>query len=156
VAKAVGIGIFIGCLPIYGLHIVCCVAAARWLRLNQALMYAAANVSNPVFAPFLIGAEIAVGEWIRHGRVRGFDEHLSGNVLQMASQGGDLFLSCLIGSVVIGIVLGLAMAALSHEAARRWLPPASALPVPHAPEPANSPVGPPREERAETAGHVPR
>lgn len=121
VAQAVGIGTFIGCLPIYGLHIVACVAVARWLRLNQAILYGAANISNPLFAPFLVGIEIAIGELLRHGTLRGFDAPLEGTVLTMASAGGDLFLSCLLGSVVLGIALGAVLAPISHVITRIWL-----------------------------------
>lgn len=105
VGWAVGVGVFIGILPAYGLHLPLCVLAARQLRLNQVITYTAAQVSNPVFAPFLVYAEIALGEWLRYGAIKEEDTHVAGHVgLQMLQEAPDLFVSCLVGSLVLGIV----------------------------------------------------
>jgi hypothetical protein len=121
IAWAVGIGVFIGCLPIYGLHIFACIAVARWLKLNQPLLYAAANISNPFFAPFLISGQIAMGEWLRHGGDPPpgvtLPEDTAWHMLQQAP---DLFVSCLVGSLVMGVVLGLGFGVAALVAARRW------------------------------------
>jgi SAM-dependent methyltransferase len=91
------------------------VAAAGWLfGLNRLRMYVAANISNPLFAPALIFAEIQIGAWLRRGAfhplaidaVRGTDPWVFG---------ADL----LLGSVVLGAVLGAAivlgtLAAVAH------------------------------------------
>ena len=42
---AVAMGVFIGVLPLYGLHLPICIVLARQLRLNQVLTYAAALVA---------------------------------------------------------------------------------------------------------------
>ena len=120
----VAIGVFIGCLPIYGIHIFACVAVARWLKLNQGLVYLAANISNPLFAPFLVAAEVALGELIRYGEVSDVTgaEEAERNVWEWVTGGGDLFLSCLLGSVVIGAVLGLVLGWISLLVARRRVP----------------------------------
>jgi uncharacterized protein (DUF2062 family) len=123
IGVAVGLGIFIGCLPIYGIHLVVCVAAARSLRLNQAILYAAANISNPFFAPFLVTAEIAVGEWLRRGDTVGSAAPFTdGSFWSMAQQAPDLFLSCSLGSLVIGGVLGAILGVAALLAARQWRP----------------------------------
>ena len=64
-AAALGVGAFIGCLPIYGAHLLLVVAVGRVLRLNRLRMYVAANISNPLFAPALILAEVQTGAWVR-------------------------------------------------------------------------------------------
>ncbi len=121
IALAVGLGVFLGSLPIYGIHLFVCVVVARWLKLNQALLYAAANISNPFFAPFLISGEVAVGEWLRHGNVDAMAAPLAeGTFWTMLQQAPDLFLSCLLGSVVVGVVLGVTSGLLALCAARRW------------------------------------
>jgi uncharacterized protein (DUF2062 family) len=120
IGLAVGLGVLIGCLPIYGLHIFACVAVARWLKLNQPLMYAAANISNPVFAPFLISGQIAIGEWLRHGGPPPSRTIEEGTFWSMLSQAPDLFVSCLVGSVITGVVLGILLGAGALLAARRW------------------------------------
>lgn len=122
IGLAVGLGVFFGCLPIYGVHIFVCVAAARWLKLNQALMYAAANISNPFFAPFLISGQIAMGEWLRHGSVKPTSDVplAEASFWTMLGQAPDLFLSCLLGSVVMGVGLALVLGFGALLAARRW------------------------------------
>ncbi len=106
VGWAVGVGMFIGVLPAYGLHLPMCVLAARQLKLNQVITYTAAQISNPVVAPFLVYAEIALGEWLRYGTV--IPEHARQTRelgLDTLREAPDLFLSCLLGSLVLGAVL---------------------------------------------------
>ncbi|MDP2305996.1 MAG: DUF2062 domain-containing protein [Pseudomonadota bacterium] len=128
IGLAIGVGVFLGSLPIYGIHIFVCIAVARWLKLNQALVYAAANISNPFFAPFLISSQIAIGEWLRHGNLRAMGPELvEGSFWTMLRQAPDLFVSCLLGSVVMGAALGGGLGLLALVAARRWpRPPATA------------------------------
>src|SRR5471032_1046202 len=64
---AVGLGVFIGCLPLYGLHLLICWAAGSVLRLNRLKVYLAANISNPLVAPWLIFSEVQAGAWLRRG-----------------------------------------------------------------------------------------
>lgn len=119
IGLAIGIGVFLGSLPIYGVHLFACIAVARWLKLNQALVYTAANISNPFFAPFLISGQIAIGEWLRHGSLQAMGQGLvEGTFWTMAQHAPDLFVSCLLGSVVLGVGLGLGFAAT--VVARRW------------------------------------
>jgi uncharacterized protein (DUF2062 family)/2-polyprenyl-3-methyl-5-hydroxy-6-metoxy-1,4-benzoquinol methylase len=60
-AAAVALGLFVGCLPVYGLHLPLCLGLALALRLNKATTYLAANVSNPLFLPFLVFASVQIG-----------------------------------------------------------------------------------------------
>lgn len=64
---AVALGVFIGCLPLYGLHLAICWVVGFLLGLNRLKMYFAANVSNPFVAPWLVFAEVQVGAWVRRG-----------------------------------------------------------------------------------------
>jgi SAM-dependent methyltransferase len=66
-ACAIGVGLFIGCLPFYGFHLLLCWTVGRLLRLNRMKMYLAANVSNPIVAPLLVFVELQTGAWIRTG-----------------------------------------------------------------------------------------
>ncbi len=120
IGRAVGIGAFIGALPIYGIHLGVCVVVARFLKLNEAVMYGAANISNPFFAPFLIAVEVEIGEYMRYGKVSPADTlafgHSFWGMLQTAP---DLFLSCVYGSVPAGIVLGALLGPLAFLIANR-------------------------------------
>src|SRR5438105_9958506 len=64
---AVALGVFIGCLPLYGLHLAICWVVGFLLGLNRLKMYFAANVSNPFVAPWLVFAEVQIGAWVRRG-----------------------------------------------------------------------------------------
>ena len=116
---AVGIGLFVGALPLYGIHIGVCVVLARMFRLNDAVMYAAANISNPFFAPFLIALEIAIGDYLRHGTMNGVDTSAFGHsFLETLQTAPELFYSCCYGSVVLGIALGVTFGPAAWAIAR--------------------------------------
>ena len=103
-AAALGTGVFIGCLPFYGFHLLL-VAVVGWLfGLNRLRMYVAANISNPLFAPALIFAEVQLGAWLRRGDVHDVTVEAIRNTDPWVF-GGDL----LFGSVVLGAVLGTAI-----------------------------------------------
>lgn len=112
-AAAVGIGIFIGCLPFYGFHLLLCWLTGWLLGLNRLKVYVAANISNPFFAPTLVFTELQLGAWIR----RGVFHPLS---LQAAKTTNlSVFgLDILFGSLVLGTTLGAALAALTYASMR--------------------------------------
>jgi len=105
-AAALGLGVFIGCTPLYGFHLLLCLIVGKVAHLNRLKLYLAANISNPLFSPVLILSELQTGAWIRRR-----DLHdVSIETLRHVSPwtfGGDL----LVGSAVVGGVLGLAIAA---------------------------------------------
>ncbi len=106
---AVALGLFVGCLPLYGIHLGICIALAWALRLNKATVYLAANISNPLFAPILVAVGIGIGEWIRFGAWRPIDlsagEDFIGKLSIFSGQVPDMFLSCLLGDAVLGLAL---------------------------------------------------
>jgi uncharacterized protein (DUF2062 family) len=111
---AIGLGVFIGCLPFYGFHLLICAAAGSLLRLNRLKVYLAANVSNPLIAPWLILAEIQVGARLRHGAFMPLTREA------VASSGlwtfaGDLLLR----SLVVGSTLGILAAWATYATLRQ-------------------------------------
>jgi uncharacterized protein (DUF2062 family)/trans-aconitate methyltransferase len=113
-AAAVALGVFIGCTPLYGLHLLLCIVLARLLRLNAGLTYLAAHVSLPGVTPLLILAELETGR-----RLRGqsyLHIHIA-NLKQLGLRqvGADLA----IGTLVIGGVLAALFALLAWWLARR-------------------------------------
>lgn len=115
VALAFGVGAFIGCLPLYGLHLVLCIVVARLLRVSRIQTYLAANVSNPLVAPLLLYVEYGVGHWLfaRRWPSLSLAELEAAGALRL---GRDL----LAGSLVVGGLVGLLLAALAWRVARRW------------------------------------
>lgn len=112
-SAAVGIGVFIGCLPLYGLHLPLCLAACRVGRLNRIKMYLAANISNPAFAPLLLFISVQLGVLVRTG-------HPYRLSLAALSEAGPWRFAqdLLVGSVMLGTVLGLVGAAIAWAIAR--------------------------------------
>jgi uncharacterized protein (DUF2062 family)/trans-aconitate methyltransferase len=110
---AIAVGVFIGCTPFYGFHLLICWLVGSVLRLNRLKMYLASNISNPLVAPWLLLAEIQTGSWLR----RGTFHVLTTRTLQNADLGvfgGDL----LAGSVVVGLVLAALTASGTHAVLR--------------------------------------
>lgn len=122
-ALAVALGLFIGCQPLYGLHLVLVLAVCVPLRLDAVLSYLAANISNPLVAPFLIFAEVEAGSFLLTGRFAAFD------IAQARATGAVGFAQQLfVGSLLVGgllAVLGFAIAWLVVSR-RRAATPASA------------------------------
>ncbi len=103
-AVAVGVGVFIGSLPFYGFHLLMCLAAGALFRLNRLKVYLAANISNPFMAPLLILSELQAGALARRGELHALTLDAVRQI-DPWSFGADL----LVGSVIVGGVLGLAL-----------------------------------------------
>jgi uncharacterized protein (DUF2062 family) len=113
-ACAIGMGLFIGCTPFYGFHLLLCWIVGRLLRLNRLRMYVAANVSNPIIAPFVVFAELQTGAWLLTGAFLPLtiETVKSATAWQL---GADL----LLGSAVVGGVLGASGALATYVALSR-------------------------------------
>ena len=101
-AAAIGMGVFLGCLPFYGFHLLMCWAFGAVFRLNRLKMYLAANISNPFVAPWLIFAELQAGAWLRHGSFQALSPQAIGT-----AGVGVVGLDLLAGSLVVGSVLAV-------------------------------------------------
>jgi uncharacterized protein (DUF2062 family)/SAM-dependent methyltransferase len=106
---AIALGVFVGCTPFYGFHLLICWVLGSLLRLNRLKMYLASNISNPLVAPWLVFAEVQTGSWLR----RGTFHELSTETIRSADLsvfGADL----LVGSLAVGLVLASATALATH------------------------------------------
>jgi SAM-dependent methyltransferase len=77
-------------------------------------MYLAANVSNPILAPFLLFAELQVGAWLRHGRI-----HPLKIETVKATSPWSFGLDLVIGSLAVGGVLAVVAALFTYPVVRR-------------------------------------
>ncbi len=111
-AMAIAVGLFIGALPLVGLHLALCVAVGRLFKLNLPKVYLAANISNPFIAPFLFGAEIQLGAWLRTGHI-----YTPSVVDQIRLRG--LAIDITIGSLLLGVVLAVAGGLLTYVVVRK-------------------------------------
>ena len=114
VALAVGSGVFIGCLPVYGLHFFLCLLWCLPLGLDFVATYLAANISNPFVAPFLITLEIEVGSLVTTG-------HHAAFTLARARQTGiwGFAWQAGVGSIFVGSGLALLGAGVAYVLASR-------------------------------------
>jgi hypothetical protein len=64
---AVALGVFIGFTPFWGVHLALAVLVASLLRLNRLVVYAAANVANPITVAPIVFAEVQVGHRLLEG-----------------------------------------------------------------------------------------
>jgi uncharacterized protein (DUF2062 family)/SAM-dependent methyltransferase len=113
-AAAVALGVFIGCSPFFGFHLLLCIGFARLFRLNQIKVYLASHVSLPLVWPFLVIGEIQVGRWLRGAPFLAL--HLADvRRVSLKHYGIDL----LTGSAVVGAVLALLFALITYLLVRR-------------------------------------
>ena len=106
-ACAIGLGLLIGASPFYGLHLALSVALGSLLHVNRLRVYLAANISNPLVAPFLVAGEIQVGSWLRRGEM-----YSRLGLADVKLQG--LAADVLLGSAVVGAALAVVGAALTY------------------------------------------
>jgi SAM-dependent methyltransferase len=112
VAAGVAVGVFVGCSPFWGFHLAIALLLATLFRLNRVLVYAAANLANPVTAPPLIFAEVQTG----HRLLRGAWMGLTMDEVVRAGIAG-IFLDFLVGSLVLGTALALLLGGAAWLAA---------------------------------------
>jgi uncharacterized protein (DUF2062 family)/trans-aconitate methyltransferase len=113
-ALSVGMGTFVGCQPLYGLHLALCFGLARLFGLSGGLAYLAAHISNPWTAPFLLFLEATLG----HRVLRGAWLELSRGSL-LAAGGWGLGKDLVVGSVLVGGVLGALLTGLAFLVSSR-------------------------------------
>jgi uncharacterized protein (DUF2062 family) len=120
---AVGVGVAIGVTPFYGLHWAIGLGVAAVLGLNKLTVVLASNISIPPLAPFIVTASVALGDLMRFGTVRGLPaaetEGLLAGAAWFTGELSDRFLSCLLGSGVLGAALGTSLGLVVWRWARR-------------------------------------
>ena len=110
---AVGLGLFFGILPVWGLQTVIVATLAHRLRLNMAITLLACNISLPPMVPFLLYAATALGHWM-----------FTGELLKVAlgemtmARARDYVWQWLVGSVVLAVIVAVLGTAIAYTAAR--------------------------------------
>lgn len=137
-AAGMAVGVFIGVTPLYGLHTLLALGAAFLFRLNKAVTVTGAWINLPWFAPFVyafclrLGEAVLTGDWSRfslggvHALAQGMTAYLragpretAGTLWQVA---WDMLFAAsmplLVGTTIVGAVLGLAAYFITLEAVR--------------------------------------
>lgn len=126
-AAAVALGLFIGSHPTPGLHTPLVLALCLWLRLDAAIAWVASNISNPLFFPFLVAAEVQVGAYLWTGGPVAFDVEMArqAGMVGFLTYASDFAGYAFLGAPFVGLGLALVGAALvygSMAARRRFAP----------------------------------
>jgi uncharacterized protein (DUF2062 family)/2-polyprenyl-3-methyl-5-hydroxy-6-metoxy-1,4-benzoquinol methylase len=98
-ALSIGVGVFVGCLPVYGLQFLVVAAICMPLRLDTALAYLAAHISNPLTVLPMLALEVAVGSLIFTG------QFAVPNFAELKAGPGDALENAAMGSVIVGSAL---------------------------------------------------
>lgn len=67
-AGSVGVGLFFGIAPLWGLQLVAALWVAHRLRLNKAVAAVASNISIPPMMPIIFCAALTLGSWLLTGK----------------------------------------------------------------------------------------
>jgi uncharacterized protein (DUF2062 family)/SAM-dependent methyltransferase len=129
-AAAVFLGLFIGIVPIYGFQTLVAVGLALFFRLNKPLTVAGTFINNPLLQPLIVVSSVELGYFLRDGSFRPF--HFS--ALAGAHIKEEL-LGWVMGSVVLGVLVGGAGAAITAVVVRVKAPANPALSNPDSSNP---------------------
>ena len=100
---AIGFGVFMGIVPIWGFQMLTAIALSIFFRLNKALVILAANISIPPMIPFIVYLSHKTGGfWMGSNKQ---DLLFSSDITLVMIQ--DSFLQYVYGSVTLAIVAGV-------------------------------------------------
>jgi predicted LPLAT superfamily acyltransferase/uncharacterized protein (DUF2062 family) len=98
---ALGLGVFIGCTPLFGLHFVLAAAFAFALRLNFLYMWIGTNVSIPPLIPFLVIGSNSLGKFFLS------QQQVAGATGTGGTASAHSFsYAWIVGSAILGLLLG--------------------------------------------------
>jgi uncharacterized protein (DUF2062 family) len=115
---SVAVGLYIGVQPVFGLHLPLCLLVCVPFKLDALVAYAAANISNPFLAAFIVFAEVQLGSLALDRNFVSFTiEQAQGTHL------AHLALQTAVGAQLLGLVLavlgGVVAARVAHFARAR-------------------------------------
>ena len=113
VGWSVGLGVFVGTTPLYGLHAPICVALATLLKLNPVITVLASAYSIPPLFPLLVLASLQLGNLATQGELL----PISLNTLETLDP-YKFAAAWAVGSAILGSILG-ALSGLSAMAMAR-------------------------------------
>lgn len=122
VSAAFGFGVFMGIVPIWGFQMLVAAFIAHFLRLNKVLVLVAANISIPPAIPFIIYFSYKTGGlFMKNPQTFDADtlsylknQIMTGHFYETLNEFGYSILQYVMGSLVFGFVLGLAVLLISY------------------------------------------
>lgn len=115
---AVGVGVFCGCSPFHGFQFLLALLLAWALRVNKLAVMVGLQVSAPPVTPLVLFAGLQFGALLLHGR---FLPVRLGEIRAAVhgSLARALLTDFVVGSLALGVVLGLAFGLLTAAWVRR-------------------------------------
>ncbi len=119
---AIGFGVFMGIFPIWGFQMIVAAFLAHFLKLNKIIVLAFSNISLPPIIPFIIYFSYAIGGMVMDNP-REFthetiyylkDQIMAGTFYSTLNEFGYSILQYIIGSIILGVVLGVSTGLLSY------------------------------------------
>jgi uncharacterized protein (DUF2062 family) len=114
-SAAVGVGLFCGIAPIWGVQMLAAAALAHRFRLNKVIALLSSNISFPLAAPFILAAGLLLGHFLWSG------EWLQWSTLTDKHQLTTNFYQWFFGSWVLAITVAAAGTVLTYCLARLFL-----------------------------------
>jgi len=120
-AAAVFLGIFIGIVPIYGVQLLAAAGLALLFKLNKPLTLASTFINNPLLQPLIVFSSVELGYLLQSGSFRPFHApaltggHMKEEIRAFMAGGHmkEELLAWVMGSVVLGVIVGGAGAAIA-------------------------------------------
>ena len=121
VASAMGLGVFMGIIPIWGFQMLVAGSLAHIFKLNKTLVILVANISIPPMIPILIYLSYQTGFFIYNGSFDSID-NITNVITQLSDNGmlnsfkvlGEGFLFYIGGSIVFAILSGILFWLATH------------------------------------------
>jgi len=122
ISIAMGFGVFMGLTPIWGFQMLVAVFLAHALRLNKFLVLAFSNISIPPAIPFIIYFSYKIGGLFFNNSIEFNAETLrllkqqilDGHFYKTLNEFGYSILQYVTGSLVLGILAGIAVTFISY------------------------------------------
>lgn len=108
-ALSVTVGIFFGIVPIWGYQLISAIAAAYFLKLNKAIVILTANISVPVFLPFILYASLLTGELVTQR-----ESLITLNNISLDNIKTNLYVY-FVGAIVLSIVASVALGLITFS-----------------------------------------
>lgn len=112
-ALAVGLGLFCGLAPVWGVQAVLAMVIAHRLRLNKLVAVLASNISIPPAIPFILYGELVLGHWLFTGTALHLSTHDVTHAVVM-----NYFWQWFTGSFVVAVVVAVPGMAITYVIAR--------------------------------------
>lgn len=116
-AASVGLGMFFGVSPFWGVQMLLCAITAHLLRLNKAVALVSSNISLPPLIPFFIYGSLLFGHWLFEGKLLKLSLS-EANRETVKQHFGEWFVGSLVLAACVG-ALGMLVAYVLAKARKR-------------------------------------